>query len=71
MLGGLAQRLTILERAFQFAKSSTMTTVGEIKTVLKREGFDGRQLEGASLSRQLRRLIVSATVQGQKGSTRP
>jgi hypothetical protein len=57
MLGGMDQRLTALERAFQLAKSNTVATVDEIRTVLKREGFDGRQLEGASLSRQLRRLI--------------
>ncbi len=54
--------MTALERAFQLAKSGQVATVTELKTTLKREGFDALQLEGASLMRQLRGLIEVALV---------
>ena len=53
--------LQTLERAFVLARSGQFGTVKEIQTVLKREGYVYRLLNGApSLSRQLRDIMKAA-----------
>jgi hypothetical protein len=46
-----------LERAFQLAKSGSVSDLGELRRALKAEGYSGAQLTGPSLSRQLNALI--------------
>jgi hypothetical protein len=49
--------LTTMERAFQLAETSTCTSISDIKTRLRAEGYEGDQIDGPSLKRQLRALI--------------
>jgi hypothetical protein len=61
-------KVSALERAFQLAKSGQVSNVEDIRTRLKREGYDAREdLVGRSLKSQLRDLIkaarLSATIQ--------
>lgn len=49
--------MTALERAFELAKSGRFCSVSEIKSVVSREGYPTRQMEGPMLSRQLRALV--------------
>jgi hypothetical protein len=55
---------TLLERAFELARSGTCLTLIEIRTKLRAEGFSlseiGNQIYGKSLSRQLQALIDAA-----------
>ncbi len=53
-------RPTALERAFALAKSGECAGPGEVKTMLKQEGFSAEQISGPSLMRQLRALCVAA-----------
>jgi hypothetical protein len=57
---------TILERAFELARSGKHTTVSELREALQAEGFDPKRLQGPSLQKQLRQLCADAkkTVQG-------
>ena len=54
------QNLSALERAFQLAKSGSVISIGEIRAVLTREGYNRSQIEGPQLKRQLRELIEAA-----------
>jgi hypothetical protein len=54
------QKLTAIERAFQIAKSGHAPTVEHIKQALAKEGYAQGQINGPSLSRQLRALIKAA-----------
>jgi hypothetical protein len=47
---------TELERAFELARSGEFRNASRIRDQLRREGFFGTQIEGASLSRQLNEL---------------
>lgn len=51
---------TTLERAFEQAKTGRFNSVGELKKALSKEGFNGSQVEGTALIRQLRDLISAA-----------
>jgi hypothetical protein len=54
------EKTTTLERAFQIARSGRAPTVGRIKRALADEGYDQRQIEGQSLTKQLKALINAA-----------
>jgi hypothetical protein len=68
-------RPTALERAFELARSGAVTSIPEIVTRLRAEGLDQRQIEGRSLTKQLKGLIVTAQdksmPKGPKGEKRP
>ena len=49
-----------LERAFELAKSGKFHSVSELRTAIKREGYEVGQIEGPALGRQLRHLIHKA-----------
>jgi len=44
---------TALERAFEMARTGAFREVEQLRRQLSREGFDRRQIEGLSLSKQL------------------
>jgi hypothetical protein len=52
--------ITVLERAFQLAKSGSCATVGDIKKRLIAEGHSVAQITGRVLSKQLDALIKGA-----------
>jgi hypothetical protein len=53
-----------LERAFQLARSGQVSTIDDIRKVLRREGYDASNMYvGPSLRSQLRELIKTAHVQ--------
>ena len=56
----MAQGITVLERAFQLARSGLCSSVSEIRERLKAEGYSLAQLTGPTLSRQLFGLIQEA-----------
>jgi len=49
--------ITTIERAFQLAKSSTCTSVADIKKRLAAEGYSVAQISGRTLAKQLDALI--------------
>ncbi len=51
------QSRTLLERAFDLARSGKVRSVSDIRLTLKREGYSEHELQGASLLAQLRQLI--------------
>jgi hypothetical protein len=51
---------SILERAFEVARSGKVTNVAELRIVLHREGYTVSQIEGRTLVGQLRGLIEQA-----------
>jgi hypothetical protein len=53
----VSNRPTVLERAFQLAKSGRPNTIQDIKKILGSEGYLTAQIEGQALHRQLRALI--------------
>jgi hypothetical protein len=55
-------RTTVLERAFQLAKSGLFGSVDEIKRQLKKECYSVDQITGRTLSKQLIALIKAARV---------
>jgi hypothetical protein len=55
----MTYRPSALERAFELARSGRVASIETIKLILKREGYDGAQLAGPHLIRQLRLLIYS------------
>ena len=57
----MEKRLTVLERAFELARSGKCLNVSEILKRLKSERYDIRQLEGVALKKQLMALIEEAT----------
>ena len=52
--------LTALERAFQIAKSGDVTSVKEVRRMLRKEGYQVEHIAGLSLSRQLSALMKPA-----------
>jgi hypothetical protein len=59
-MGVMDQNITTLARAFQLAKSGNCDSVSAIKKQLKAEGYRIDQVEGPTLSKQLRSLIRAA-----------
>ena len=57
MLSAGKPELTTMERAFQLAEASTCTTISDIKNRLRAEGYEGDQIDGRTLKRQLRALM--------------
>ncbi len=55
-------RPTVIERAFELARSGTYPNVSQVMQRLKGEGFDSvdSQISGASIRKQLRELCVHA-----------
>jgi hypothetical protein len=53
-------QITVLERAFQIAKSGSCGTVQDVKTRLVSEGYSIYQITGRALSSQLLALIKAA-----------
>jgi hypothetical protein len=51
---------TVLERAFEVARSGEVEDTSALKTRLSKEGYEISQLEGSSLMRQLRDAIAAA-----------
>ena len=49
-----------MERAFELARSGQCRGVHEIRQRLHAEGLDPRQIEGAGLLKQLRRITAEA-----------
>lgn len=60
MLSRMKPNTTSLERAFELAKSGQYLTMDHIRTKLKAEGYDFRQLEGRVLSKQLVEIMQKA-----------
>lgn len=60
MLSGMKPHTTSLERAFELARSGRYLTMDHIRTKLKAEGYDFRQLEGRVLSKQLVEIMQKA-----------
>ena len=58
--GTLEERPSVIERAFQIAKSGTVASVAELTEKLTAEGYAnaGQILGGRSLSLQVTRMIV-------------
>lgn len=54
------QNKTALERAFELAQSGRFASFGEIKKVVRSEGYAVDQLTGPQLSKQVRGLIERA-----------
>jgi hypothetical protein len=65
----MSQGVTVLERAFQLARSGVCSSVGDIRERLKAEGYSLAQLTGRTLSRQLFGLIQEA--RGEKAPNAP
>jgi hypothetical protein len=60
---GMDQNKTALERAFELAKSGEYATVELIRRKVSGEGYPRDQLQGVSLRRQLKELILAARAQ--------
>jgi hypothetical protein len=58
--GVAMQRMTVIERAFDLARSGKFTSITEVITTLNREGYSAAQIEGPLLRRQLTHLIKAA-----------
>jgi hypothetical protein len=58
-------RMSTLERAFQLAKSGSASNIRAIRSMLRKEGYECRQIEGGSLLKQLRAMIDAATAKNQ------
>lgn len=54
-------RMTTLERAFLLARSGESSCIDALIRRLDREGYDGRQIHGPVLRKQLRDLIKEAS----------
>jgi hypothetical protein len=56
----MTYRPLALERAFELARPARVASIETIKLILKREGYDGYQLIGPQLLRQLTVVIFDA-----------
>jgi hypothetical protein len=54
------QNRTAIERAFQAAETGEAESMADIRRLLKKEGYQLAYIEGASVRRQLVRLIKDA-----------
>ncbi|RNJ50042.1 hypothetical protein [Methylocystis hirsuta] len=52
--------LTTLERAFVLARSGECACIGDLVKRLDREGYDGRQIYGPLLRKQIQDLVKEA-----------
>jgi hypothetical protein len=59
-LGVMDQNKTTLERAFELAKSGVYANFDELRTKLKAEDYDLKQMEGTALRKQLNLIMQSA-----------
>jgi hypothetical protein len=61
---------TLLQRAFELARSGTCLTLFDVRKRLRAEGFSlteiGTQIHGKSLTRQLQTLVDAAREPGPK-----
>jgi hypothetical protein len=57
MLAIMDQSKTTLERAFELARSGSVSNLAELRAAIKMEGYASGQINGPVLSRQLRGLI--------------
>ena len=53
--------VSAMERAFHLARSGEHSTFSAVKKQVEREGYDGRQLAGGVLKRQLTRLAQDSS----------
>jgi hypothetical protein len=53
----MQNRVPITERAFQLARSGSASNVGEIKLILRQEGYMADALQGPALFRQFLAVI--------------
>jgi len=53
---------TTIERAFELARPRAFTTIAELVARLDGEGYDGRQIHGRTLRKELGDLIKEANV---------
>ena len=60
MLSTMDRNKTALERAFELAASGTHTNYAGVRAQLKSEGYDGNQMDGPALRKQLRQIIHKA-----------
>ena len=51
---------TVIERAFDLARSGRASSLAELRTMIKSEGYSLHQITGPALGRQLRDLIAKA-----------
>jgi hypothetical protein len=51
---------TAMERAFDLARSGSVSTIDDIRSKLRAEGLDHLQIQGPSLLKQLRAMIAAA-----------
>ncbi|PBB16527.1 hypothetical protein [Mesorhizobium sp. WSM4313] len=54
------QHKRALERAFELAKSGAYASFGEVRTKIKKEGYDIHQMDGLALRKQINQIIRSA-----------
>lgn len=66
MLSGMDQGKTALERAFEIAKTGASMGVTDIRDQLRAEGYEIRQLEGRSLTSQLRSVLEKAKADAKR-----
>jgi hypothetical protein len=59
-VSAMNRRTTVLERAFELARSGRPRRTEEIVATLRREGFPTEQIEGPVLKRQLLNLMKAA-----------
>lgn len=57
----MIHRPTAIERAFELAREGKCTTVSDLKSALKSEGYDTNAIVGGVLMKQLRTLIAART----------
>jgi hypothetical protein len=57
-------RPSVIERAFQVAKSGKVSNIGQVRLQLAKEGYSNvaAALTGRSLSQQISRMITEATI---------
>jgi hypothetical protein len=60
----MSGRTTLIERAFQLARSGDCPTVSDLRKALKAGGYDPRELYGPELIRQLRELCQASRTSG-------
>ncbi|PBB33185.1 hypothetical protein CK221_24415 [Mesorhizobium sp. WSM3868] len=60
MLSAMDQNKRALERAFDLAQSGVYVNFGEVRTKIRNEGYDSRQMNGLALRKQISQLIQSA-----------
>jgi hypothetical protein len=59
----MSNRATVMERAFELARSGQHRRIQEIIAALRREGYSTAQIQGQGLRRQLLALIKVARSQ--------